>query len=215
VLALQRTAGNAAVTSVLSRGSPSGRSIQRLRHKPAYVADQVRRSANEAIDERHRDLIAKYGLEYEHHNDQVIFLRAAAAQEDAREAKDATHWYRAMTEPEFLQLRKDDQVAESDSFGGIATNRAYPRTYVTNTGSATHLVEFNVPGLFDLFRENGIDIKAEGGGGTFGLGSKGTQNKRAGGEKVSASDLFNELYGRVGRWKLVNLRIENRLPAEA
>jgi hypothetical protein len=213
VLALQRTAGNAAVASLLSRGLSPGRAIQRApKHKRVDVEREVANPSSAYIDERHRNLIGKFEMRYEHHNDEVIFVKADAAQDEALEAKAAKHWYRAMNEEEFDQMRKNDALAESDSFGGIATNRAYPRSYMTNLGLATHLVEFLVPGVFDAFRANHIDIKAEGGGGTFGLGAKGTQNKSAGGEKISASDLFNDLFGSIGRWRLVNLRIPNRLP---
>ena len=74
------------------------------------------------------------------------------------------------------------------------------------------MLEWDIPAaghLFTLMRANGIEIKAEGGG-TYGLGNEGTQDHRAGGEKVKSRVIFNSI---CGRFKVVDLRIPNRVPA--
>src|SRR6185312_675245 len=134
------------------------------------------------IPDDERIWIRDFGLGYDHHNDNFIYLKTAAQQEDALEASEAACWYRTMSKEDFSSLLERREVPQKSDYWGIATNREYAKGYLTNTSPASCLVEFDTGGagrLFQLFQENGIQIKAEGGGGTFGLGDKGTQDKRA------------------------------------
>ena len=118
------------------------------------------------------------------------------------EAPEAFFWYRCMSKDQFDNLRKKDKIVFTDGgYGGIATNFNYCNGYLTNN-QGSHIVEF-IPSidnlkeeekwnLYSIFKQRMkesrlpfVDPKAEGDGGTFGLGF-GCNNGRYG-------EIFNEL----------------------
>ena len=126
-------------------------------------------------------------------------------------ANDARYWYRSMPPDQFKYLKKNDKL-KFDAYGGIATNRTYSRKpeFFGNDKPATHLLEFDtfkgVQGkgvdLYDEFRtQNGWEPKAEGDGGTYGLGSTGHGAGAAG-------DMFNAwLESGLITWRLIDLKV--------
>ncbi|EHE0026422.1 TPA: hypothetical protein PMK43_003542 [Vibrio cholerae] len=123
----------------------------------------------------------------------------------------ATFWYRAMPEDEYQMLEEKNRLFFADhplkkGYGGIATNYNYvssQRGYFSRRSPATHVIEFKTPGPGFLYREfsfKGIPLKAEGDGGTYGLGVTGSQNGIAG-------IMFNKfLAQRVITWRVVALK---------
>lgn len=170
------------------------------------------------ITEQEKDLIVKFGLTYERHNDRFIYLQTEAGQEGRMVAADARYWYRAVTMDEYQDLRQTGEFAQSESYGGIATNRSYAKQYLTDQSTSVIIAEFDTlqaGKVYQLFTANGIQIKAEGDGGTYGLGEKGTQDKRAKtatqkAEQKSSRELFNQEYLAKDP-RVVNLRIANPL----
>lgn len=217
VMQLQRMVGNQAVEQILTHAGNqqlgSGqvvqthpdRVIQRLKQTPQQVKDAITDGTISSY------LIKLYSLEYRHHNDALIYLRAPAQQHSYWLAKDAQYWYRAMTSDEFDKLNRNNRFYGS-SYGGIAPNREYvvQDKYFGNLKPATHVVEFKTPSagfLYEQFSPHKLDwgdIKAEGGG-TYGLGPDGN-----GGGAAGAA--FNKLLAtRQITWELVDLKLKNPL----
>lgn len=148
----------------------------------------------------------------------IFPARNATGRHDATTTR---HWYRAMTKEEFdylklngvLNLLFEDESGEDDpSYIGIATNAEYVAEYMGYAKSQTHLVEFEVTGdktfheiVLEMADERNLPHhlpKAEGNGGTYGLGTKGHYQGAAG-------DLFNDLLAfRKITWRLVTIHIK-------
>jgi hypothetical protein len=167
---------------------------------------------------------------------EYIFLSRAAVVDDYTGADRTSHWYRGMPKEEFDELFKFNIVGtKPNSYTGIAPYRGYvTEKFFRNTSRGTHVVEFGVTtnlaidedfSIYRNFHNRGFSLKAEGGG-TFGLGDKGSVSaaqKRASDTHgrvdnlnpqqrdamKTAADLFTEwLYsGKIYR-KLVNLRLD-------
>lgn len=126
------------------------------------------------------------------------------------EAAEAKYWYRGMNRDQFKYLLLHHQVYVGDSYCGIATNAAYAQGYLTNKIECGYVVEFDTYDV-NFFNRLGTraktnnrviqDPKAEGDGGTFGLGPTGHY-------KGDAGVCFNELLtdGTIS-WRLVYAKV--------
>jgi hypothetical protein len=144
-----------------------------------------------------------------------------------KDATEARYWYRAMTKEEFDYLVRneilninyedviDDNKIKDKRYIGIATNFTYASGYMGNEKKHTHLIEFDVDDSLSLHEEiqkmkprgqNPSLPKAEGGGGTYGLGMKGHYNGEAG-------KCFNGLLanGKIS-WRIVLLYLTYNCP---
>jgi hypothetical protein len=121
-------------------------------------------------------------------NAEFIFFTRDAVVDGYRQAAETTHWYRGMSKQEFDQLFNFNIVDTSpNSYTGIAPNREYVKNgFFANNSLGTHIVEFgptlnlNQDEDFSIYRNFhglGFSLKAEGGG-TFGLGDKGSSSAR-------------------------------------
>jgi hypothetical protein len=182
-------------------------------------------------------------------NGEFIFFTRDAVVDAYRQADQTTHWYRGMSKQEFDQLFNFNIVDTSpNSYTGIAPNRAYVKDgFFANNSLGTHIVEFGPTlnlnqdedfSIYRNFHNLGFSLKAEGGG-TFGLGERGSTSarqqravqhygtdaarRRARLDELSAeqlsdlktpADLFTEwlFAGRVYR-KLVDVRLDARSTA--
>lgn len=145
----------------------------------------------------------------------IVQLRSAdgVGQEGEKLAKDAVFWYRAMSHADFKYLRKNDEFFPGDSYGGIATNAKYVKGYMSNEGTHTHLVEVNTytKKFYEYLKDWAArerrtfeDCKAEGDGGTFGLGATGHY-------KGDAGVQFNYFMQHEGpSWRLVHVYLTVR-----
>lgn len=149
--------------------------LQRLRHtedevRAAITADTVGTDAEKA-------LIRTNGLSYDKHNDNWIYFKANVTQEDGVNTweDNPRFWYRAMTPVEYANLVSSGTVPDGEHYGGVGPNRNYSAGYMGNASSASHLVEYDVPGIANELLQY-VQPKAEGGG-TWGLGDTGTGMK--------------------------------------
>lgn len=176
---------------------------------PKQTAEEVLEKLYASWAPHYYGMIQKCKIAYLRHNDQVIFFNSTVevAQEGRMEAPEAKYWYRAMTVEEYAHLCKENQILQGHSYGGIATNAGYVKKYMGNNASNTHLIEFqpfeiNVYKKFTSLRPK-ADMKAEGDGGTFGLGLTGQNSGKCG-------ELFNEWLSEDKiNWRLVYLVVPN------
>jgi len=138
------------------------------------------------------NLIKSKKLEFDHFSpkEKVLFFTANFIGEKGRsEAQEAYYWYRVMERKDYIGLKNMNRLsAVANGYCGIATNFTYvDKEYLTNHSQGTHLVEF-IPSyphltagkrwtLYNAFKEYANkkemtfeEPKAEGNGGTFGLG---------------------------------------------
>jgi len=173
----------------------------------------ITKSANKFEHEIY--LIRRGRLEYVHHNNNSIQFKSSVPpkQTTGKDVNEAKHWYRCMSQSDFLYLKRRDVLLGGDSYGGIATNFDYASSYFSDTNS--HIVEFetiaDAPLLYHTFlglntgKGTPASPKGEGDGGTFGLGKTGYLGGKAG-------DKFNELLERTQiTWRLVACKLP--LPA--
>jgi hypothetical protein len=152
------------------------------------------------------------GLDYRHHNDEVVFLTKPAGQEGDKDADQAEYWYRSMDIADVNTFRSKRELAGFAAYGGIATNRGYVQGYFTNNSSGNAIAEWHIPPagcLYQAMRAQHINIKPEGNGGTFGLGPSGTPSSRQG--MQTAMQVFEDLCGAT--LNVVDFRFVNRLAA--
>jgi hypothetical protein len=153
-------------------------------------------------------LIDLEGLEERHDRYEATLIN----QKNGIEIEQAIFWYRALSEDEYQMLEEKNRLFFADNpcvksgYGGIATNYNYvssPRTYFGKKHSATHVIEFKTPTagfLYNEFRAQGIPLKAEGDGGTYGLGETGSKNGMAG-------ILFNKLLAqKIITWRVIAVK---------
>ncbi|MGF2039752.1 MAG: DUF4157 domain-containing protein [Nostoc sp. CmiVER01] len=213
------------------------RSVQRVKIGQSMLSDQTPTAVagSAAIDDRlvdvhnrvmerggewskYKRIISAHHLTCKHFSqtDQVVYYEAEAKQEGECEVAQAQYWYRAMTFEEFSRLKSDDWLPRGPSFQGVATNKRYSRGYITNASEYCVLVEFYIPppgtlktALTDALgqkKENSA-FKAEGDGGTYGLGqtggSYGPPEQPL--EQRGANEVFNDLFD--SRYRVVTLRV--------
>lgn len=139
----------------------------------------------------------RHGLAHERTNESCVFYIGEPNVRGRMEAQHAQYWYRAMDMDEYNQIKRSGYFPELDNYGGIATNFDYARSYITNDSAACVVVEFDTfetGGLFRRMEGMDVKVKAEGDGGTYGLGKTGT--KKAGMSALSTE--FNKHMDELG-----------------
>lgn len=178
------------------------------------VTTRAKQIKSNFVDSFEKTLLTNltHQLRYDRHNDDVIFFSSTPGREEHLEAARAQYWYRTMKKSEYLLHKKDGEFVELPDFAGVAPNHKYSRGYLTNNSDEIMTLEWDIPGagkLYQMMTANGITVKAEGGG-TYGLGTAGTQDHRAGVDHIKSHAIFNSI---SGRFKVVDLRAPNRLDA--
>ena len=194
---------------------------------PTVIASVVNNNPSAlGVDPATLKLIQDNGLEYDHGNGNVIFLKSNQIQQPTisdTEKDNPPYWYRSMPAEEFQALQNDpnNKVPEPPpkSFGGVSNSYQYSsdssKGYWTNNGPNSVLVEFHAPDLYPNMKGNGVNVKGEGGG-TYGLGPKGTQPPPKKKPKRNAPPPPNVSWqtfnGQLQSWRVVGLRIPNKIP---
>jgi hypothetical protein len=190
---------------------------------PATLSNEEKQLLNQNRDrikqkllkDYEKTLITKHQLKFQRYTNirvgakRFIFLQTTAGQSTSLNSDQVQYWYRAMDEDEFLKLKRANQFVANESYGGIANCRDYSAKYVTNTGTASIIVEWHIPPagrLVQLMTEEGIQYKSENGGFSYGLGEAGTN---AGKGADAAFRIFDKYCGLT--FKVVDLRIPIRV----
>jgi hypothetical protein len=174
-------------------------------HTPKILAQMLTQNEKRWLTSK-----AFTGLDYRHHNDDVIFLSKTAGQEVGMDADRAEYWYRSMEIADINNFRTKQELTGFSAYGGIATNRDYVQGYFTNNSPGNAIAEWHIPPAGKVYQEmlaQHINIKPEGNGGTYGLGPTGTQSSRNGAK--TAMQVFEHFCGAT--LNVVDFRFENRL----